>query len=142
MELKDVMSILQDMKAAVFATTDEEGYPHARHMYIGVANDLGIFFMTGKETACYQQLMQNDHLAVTAMTEKDYLIQVIRIEGRARPVEADMLQELLKDNPYVQYVYPDEDSQKTIQVFQLYQGKCNYHSLTQGHRYEFTFGNQ
>lgn len=140
MELKDIMSVLQEMNAAVFATVDEEGNPHARYMYIGVANEQGLFFMTGKDTSCYQQLLHNNHLAVTAMSEKDYLIQVIRMEGLVRPVGPEMLGQLLADNPYVQYVYPDADAQETVQVFHLYQGKCFYQSLTQGHRYEIVFG--
>lgn len=140
MELQDIMNILQEMDAAVFATVDEEGTPHARFMYIGVANEDGIFFMTGRDTSCYEQLMTNDQLAITAMLKQDYLIQVIRIEGRARPVDPAMLETLLADNPYVDYVYPDAEAKETIQVFQVYEGDCFYQSLTQGHRYTFSFG--
>lgn len=142
MELKDVMAILENMKVAVFSTVDQEGNPHSRPMYIGVANELGVFFMTSPETACYEQLMADDRLAVTAITEEDYLIQVIRMEGRARPVSPRHLQELLQENPYVDYVYPDPEAQENIQVFQLYEGTCTYHSLTQGHRYSFILGGQ
>lgn len=142
MELADVMTILQEMDAAVFATVDEEGNPHARFMYIGVANEQGLFFMTGRDTSCYKQLMANEHLAVTAMLKQDYLIQVIRMEGKARPVGPEMLKQLLEDNPYVDYVYPDDEAKSTIQVFQLYEGECFYQSLTQGHRYSFTFGKE
>ncbi|MGT2910287.1 pyridoxamine 5'-phosphate oxidase family protein [Streptococcus cameli] len=140
MQLQDVMTILQDMDAAVFATVDEDGNPHARFMYIGVANEHGLFFMTGKDTSCYQQLMANNQVAVTAMLKQDYLIQVIRMEGKAKPVGEDYLKQLLEENPYVDYVYPDETAKETIQVFHLYEGDCFYQSLTQGHRYEFSFG--
>lgn len=142
MELKDVMAILEGMKVAVFATVDADGTPHSRPMYIGVANELGVFFMTSRETDCYAQLMRDDRLAITAMIEEDYLIQVIRMEGRAKPVSPRHLQELLQENPYVDYVYPDPEAQENIQVFQLYEGTCTYHSLTQGHRYRFTLGGE
>lgn len=142
MEFTDVMSILEGMKVAVFATVDAEGKPHSRPMYIGVANELGVFFMTNRETACYHQLMADNHLSITAMTEEDYLIQLIRMEGRAKPVSPRHLQELLQENPYVDYVYPDSEAQENIQVFQLYEGTCTYHSLTQGHRYRFTLGGE
>ncbi len=140
MEVKEIMKVLQGMKVAVFATVDADGTPHARHAHIGVANEKGIFFMTSPKTNFYQQLTANEHVALTAMSEEDYLIQVIRLEGRARKVGREMLESLLKDNPYVSHVYPDKVDQETVQVFHLYQGQGFYHSLTQGHRYVFSVG--
>lgn len=140
MEFNEIMHILEDMKVAVFATVDKDGVPHARHTYIGVANELGVFFMTSPETNFYQQLTDNDRVAITAMSQEDYLIQVIRIEGRARKVNRESLAELLQGNPYVDYVYPTAEEQENIQVFQLYEGEGFYHSLTQGHKYVFSLG--
>lgn len=138
MNLEEVMKILQEqMKVAVFATVDENNKPHARHAHIGVANEHGVFFMTHPRTNFYSQLMTNQNVAITAMSEDGYLIQVIRIEGKIRKVDKAMLKELLKDNPYVKHVYPDESDRQGAQVFQLYQGEGFYHSLTQGHRYVF-----
>ena len=138
MNLEEVMKILQEqMKVAVFATVDEDNNPHARHAHIGVANEHGVFFMTHPRTNFYSQLMTNQNVAITAMSEDGYLIQVIRIEGKIRQVDKAMLKELLKDNPYVKHVYPDESDRQGAQVFQLYQGEGFYHSLTQGHRYVF-----
>lgn len=138
MNLEEVMKILQEqMKVAVFATVDENNKPHARHAHIGVANEHGVFFMTHPRTNFYSQLMTNQNVAITAMSEDGYLIQVIRIEGKIRKVDKAMLKELLKDNPYVKHVYPDASDRQGAQVFQLYQGEGFYHSLTQGHRYMF-----
>lgn len=138
MNLEEVMQILQEqMKVAVFATVDENNKPHARHAHIGVANEQGVFFMTHPRTNFYSQLMKNPNVAITAMSEEGYLIQVIRIEGKIRKVDKAMLKGLLKDNPYVKHVYPDETERQGAQVFQLYQGEGFYHSLTQGHRYVF-----
>lgn len=139
MKLEEVMKILQEqMKVAVFATVDENNKPHARHAHIGVANEQGVFFMTHPKTNFYAQLSQNPNIAITAMSEEGYLVQVIRIEGKVREVGKDLLKELLKDNPYVKHVYPDESERQGAHVFQLYQGEGFYHSLTQGHRYVFS----
>lgn len=141
MELNDMMSILQnDMKVAVFATVDQEGKPHARHAHVGVANEQGIFFMTNPKTNFYHQLQVNQNIAVTALSEEGYLIQVIRIEGKVREVGRERLEEMLKGNPYVQHVYPDEVERQEVQVFHIYEGEGFYHSLTQGHKYTFSFG--
>ncbi|WP_124059091.1 pyridoxamine 5'-phosphate oxidase family protein [Vaginisenegalia massiliensis] len=141
MEIKDIMHILaDDMKVAVFATVDDEGKPHARHAHIGVANEQGVFFMTSPKTHFYQQLQSNPHVAITAMKEDGYTIQVIRIEGKAQQVGRDQLQTLLAGNPYLEQVYPDAEERSSVQVFHLYQGQGFYHSLTQGHKYRFEFG--
>lgn len=137
MDVKEIMGILEEMGVAVFATVDDKGLPHARHIHIGVANEHGVFFMTGPNTGLYKQLMINQQVAITAMQQEDYLIQVIRMEGKVRPVNPTKLHELLEGNPYVNYVYPTLDEQQAVQVFQLYEGKGFYHSLTQGHKYVF-----
>ena len=35
-------------------------------------------------------------------------------------------------------MYPDDSQRAGVQVFQLYEGKGFYHSLTQGHKYTFS----
>ncbi|HFR3766498.1 pyridoxamine 5'-phosphate oxidase family protein [Streptococcus suis] len=139
MELKEVMQLLEEMKLGVFASLDQDGNPHARHIHITAATEDGIFFMTSPETHFYKQLMGDPRLALTAMSEDGYLLQVVRIEGLVRPVENDYLKTIFADNPYYQHVYKDEDS-NDMQVFQLYEGKGFYHSLTQGHKYVFSIG--
>ncbi|GAA3008069.1 pyridoxamine 5'-phosphate oxidase family protein [Tetragenococcus solitarius] len=139
MEIQDIMKILEkDMKVAVFSTVDENGQPHARHINIGVASEEGVFFMTSPKTNFYQQLQANPKVAITGFLEEEYLIQVIRIEGKVRKLGKEKLQEVLADNPYIDQVYPDEADRQSVQVFQLYTGEGFYQSLTQGHKYTFT----
>lgn len=141
MELKDILRILQeDVKVAIFATVDEEGKPHARPINIGVANEKGIFFMTSPKTHFYQQLQANPHVAITALKQDDYLIQVMRIEGEVKEIGRQGLEEVLEDNPYVKYVYPTENEVAGVQVFHLHSGQVFYHSLTQGHKYVYSIG--
>lgn len=143
MELQDVLKILQDdVRVGIFATVDEEGKPHARPINIGLANEQGIFFMTSPKTHFYQQLQANPNLAITVLKQDDYLIQVMRIEGLARPLGREKLEEVLQDNPFVKHVYPNESDISTVQVFQVYTGQLFYHSLTQGHRYVFPIGQE
>lgn len=142
MEVSEIMRILEEMKVAVFATVDKDGLPHARHAHIGVANEKGVFFMTSPQTNFYSQMVDTEHVAITAMAQEDYLIQVIRIEGRVKQVGRERLEELLKGNPYVKHVYPTQEEQDAVQVFQLYEGQGFYHSLTQGHKYVFSIGGE
>lgn len=143
METKDIMHILErDMKVAMFATVDAEGHAHVRPITVGVANEEGIFFMTSPRTNFYQQLEEHPHIAIAGLYEDEYLIQVIRIEGKVRKLGREGLEHVLGANPYVERVYPSADERQRVQVFQLYQGVGFYHSLTQGHRYTFQIGDQ
>lgn len=139
MEVKEILSILQDdIKVAIIASVDQDGKPHARPINIGVATEKGIFFMTSPKTNFYQQLAHNQNVAITALKQDDYLIQVIRIEGRVREIGREKLTEVLQDNPFVKHVYPNESDIAGVQVFHLYDGAGFYHSLTQGHKYVFS----
>ncbi len=141
MKVNDIMRILQeDMKVAVVSTVDENGQPHARHINMGVANENGVFFMTNPKTNFYQQLQGNQKVAITGFNEEGYLVQVIRITGTVREVGKEGLEEVLKDNPYVERVYPEESDRNNVQVFHLYKGEGFYHSLSQGHKYTFEIG--
>ena len=93
--------------------------------------------MTSPKTNFYKQLQNNQKVAITAMKSEDYLIQVIRIEGVVKKIGRERLEEVLKDNPFVKDVYPNEEDIAGVQVFHLYDGKGFYHSLTQGHKYVF-----
>ncbi|AGM97928.1 pyridoxamine 5'-phosphate oxidase family protein [Streptococcus iniae] len=139
MKLNDMMTLLEDMKVGVFATIDSDGNPHARHAHITAANEEGIFFMTSKETHFYKQLMSDERIALTTMMEDGYLIQVMRIEGLARPVENDYLKEVFVNNSYYDFIYKDLEGDH-MQIFQIYDGEGFYHSLTQGHKYVFSVG--
>lgn len=141
METNEIMRILQeDMKVAVFATTDEDMQPHARHAHIGVANEKGVFFMTSPTTKFYKQLQANPKVAITTMKQDDYLIQVIRIEGKVRHIGKEGLEEVIAGNEFIKHVYPDDSVRSGVQVFHLYEGEGFYHSMTQGHKYVFKIG--
>lgn len=141
MKVSEIMSILQEeMKTAVVATVDITGMPHARYVNIGVANEEGVFFMTHPKTNFYQQLQDHPHIAITGMKEEGYLIQVIRIEGEVRELGKEKLEKVLANNSYVKQVYPNQEEQSAVHVFQLYRGEGFYHSLTQGHKYIFKIG--
>ena len=138
MEVNEILGILQnDIKVAIISTVDQEGKPHARPINIGVATDKGVFFMTSPKTNFYQQLSHNQNIAITAWKQDDYLIQVIRIEGVVREMGREKLKEVLKDNPFVKHVYPNDSDMAAVQVFHLFDGAGFYHSLTQGHKYVF-----
>lgn len=130
MNYQDYLQMLEEkIGAAVFSTIDENGQPQARYINVGVGNENGVFFMTSPKTDFYKQLEDNPSVAITGMSHEDKQIQVIRLQGKVRKVDKKYLAEILKDNPYVNDVYPNEDDQKQVQAFQLYKGSGKYQHL-------------
>ncbi len=130
MEYKKYLTLLQDdIGAAVFSTVDSEGLPQARYINVGVGNEKGIFFMTSPKTDFYQQLEAKPEVSITGMAKSEKGIEVIRVSGSIRKVGKEHLKEILKDNPYVNDVYPDEADQQSVQAFQLFKGHGKYQHL-------------
>ena len=141
MDILQAMDLLKEkMKIGVFATVDKQGKPHARYANIGLANDKGVFFMTSPKTNFYQQLAKCPFVAMTALAQSDYSLEVIRIEGKVRILGPDKLAEVLTGNPYIDQVYPNPEDQAMVQVFQIYSGELTYQNLSQASHHHFSFG--
>lgn len=129
MVLQDYMKLLENIGAVVFATVDSDGKPHTRFANIGVANENGIFFMTKPGNEFYTQLKGNENVSISGMSNDENGIQAITIEGKVREVDQSYLEDILKDNPYVKDVYPDEEDRKSVVPLQVYEGSGFYMNL-------------
>ena len=76
MKTIDYLTILKnEIHSAVFATIDENGLPRTRVIYIMLADENGIYFITAKGKVFYQRLMAQKYVAIGAMTRgRDLLI--------------------------------------------------------------------
>ncbi|MGO4927559.1 pyridoxamine 5'-phosphate oxidase family protein [Fundicoccus sp. Sow4_F4] len=140
MSAEKYLAILQDkVGVAVFGTVNEDQKPDSRYINIGVANDQGVFFMTSPTSKFYSQLMNHPFVSITGMAKAGGEMEVIRIKGEVRVLGQEKLEEVLKDNPYVKDVYPDEEKRKDAQVFQVFKGTGNYMHLQKRFNEDFTF---
>ena len=140
MNAEKYLNILQDkIGAAVFATIDENQQPDSRFINVGVANAQGVFFMTSPTSHFYSQLANHPFVSITGMSKVEGDIEVIRIKGEVRVLGQEKLEEVLKDNPYVKDVYPDEEDRKDVQVFQVFKGTGNYMHLQKHFNEDFNF---
>lgn len=143
MNTTDYMTKLkEEIGLAIFSTVDAAGQPDSRYINIGMANESGVFFMTNRQTNFYQQLVAHPYTAITGMARKDGEIEVVRIKGQVQAIGREKLVEVLKDNPYVQDVYPDEKDRADVQVFQVFKGTGNYRHLQKQIEKDFTFGEE
>lgn len=140
MAYADYLKFLQEeIGAVVLATAGKNGVVHSRMINVGVGNEQGIFFMTAPSTDLYQQLKENQHVAITGYVNNDQGFRVVRVEGLVRPLGKEHLEEILQDNPYVSDVYPDEEERASVQAFQIYQGKGSFHHLQKQEKTSFSW---
>lgn len=140
MDYSEYLKFLEEeIGASVFSSVDSEGKVHSRIINVGVGNEQGVFFMTAPTTNFYQQLQDNSNVAVTGQINDDDGFRVIRLTGQVRELGKEKLEEILKDNPYAQDVYPDEEERASVQAFQIYKGEGNYHHLQKQEKEDFSW---
>ena len=107
MNAQDCLQILRDVKDAAFATVDEKGVPQVRIIDVMLAEDEKIYFCTARGKDFYAQLMQDNHIAVTAVN-RDF--QMVRLTGTAEKLkdQKDWIDRIFQKNPSMNSVYPKE----------------------------------
>lgn len=140
MQYADYLNMLEKKQSpSVFSSVDENGQAHARFINAGVGNKHGIFFMTSPKNNFYSQLEKNPSVAVTDNVGDDDHFEAIRVSGLARKVDEKYLKEILKDNPYVEQVYPDVEERRQVQAFQIYKGQGSYQDHQENINESFEF---
>ena len=143
LETKDYLKILKnDIHSAVFATVDENGLV----IDIMLADENGVYFITAKGKRFYKQLMENKYAAISGMTAGESSIKrkAVSLRGKVENIGQERLDEIFKENPYMEKIYPTADSRNALEVFLLNDGQGEYFDLssTPIFRDEFVIGNR
>lgn len=145
METADYLSFLQkEIHSTVVATLDAEGNPVACVIDMMLADEHGLYFLTAKGKSFYERLMRNEHLSITGMKGNDTMSSIsITIQGKAREIGTEKLDEIFTCNPYMKEIYPDPSGRSVLTVFHVYEGAGEYFDLSCHpiNRAEFSFGN-
>ena len=142
MNAQDCLQILRDVKDAAFATVDEKGVPQVRIIDVMLAGDEKIYFCTARGKDFYAQLMQNNHIAVTAVN-RDF--QMVRLTGTAEKLkdQKDWIDRIFQKNPSMNSVYPKE-SRYILEPFCIADANIEFFDLSQEpiYRENFVIGNR
>lgn len=133
MDRKDFFKILkEDIHSTVIATIDEDGLPVTRVIDIMLTDNDSLYFITAKGKAFYSQLMAKKYVSITGMTMEEGSInkKAISICGKIENIGNKFLDEVFKENPYMEEIYPNKDSRVALQVFRLYEGQGEYFDLS------------
>lgn len=128
----------------IMATIDEVGNPVTCAIDIMDFDETGIYFLTATGKGFYKRLKNNKFISLTGLYGKDTLSsKTITIRGKIKEVGSYHLETMFKKNPYMLDIYPTEESQSVLTVFQMYQGCGEFFDLSVSpiFREQFFFGN-
>lgn len=135
--------IVEEIHSTVFATIDSMGRPVTCAIDIMDYDESGLYFLTATGKSFYSRLKANENIAFTAMKGNDTLSCIaISVQGKAKEIGAEMLPSLFSQNPYMEKIYPDEQSRSVLTVFKIIQGTGEWFDLSKLpiERATFSFG--
>ena len=127
------------------ATVDDNGLPVTCAIDIMDSDEKGLYFLTAKGKGFYTRLKKNEYVALTGMTAGDTLSRVaVSVRGKIQEIGNESLQRLFEKNPYMNEIYPTEQSRQALTVFHLYEGSGEWFDLSKKpiDRASFTIGNK
>ena len=130
----------REIHTVVAATTDAQGLPVTCAIDIMDSDESGLYFLTARGKDFYRRLKSSGYLAFTGIKGADTLSRVaVSVRGRVRELESAPLAHLFKKNPYMEEIYPTEESRRALTVFQLYEGSGEWFDLSKKPIERFSF---
>lgn len=131
--------IMREIKDVSFATVDKDGHPQVRIIDIMFTEDEKLYFVTARGKSFYRELMDSKEVAVAGMNKA---WQTVRLSGKVKQVEQNLLERVFAENPSMNSVYPGK-SRYILEVFCLYEGQGEFFDLGKDSvfRKSFDFGN-
>ncbi|MCD8099786.1 MAG: 4Fe-4S binding protein [Oscillospiraceae bacterium] len=117
--------LVEDMHSATVATLGADGLPQTRIIDMMLYDAQGVYFLTARGKAFYDQLMQQRYVAISASKDK----RAVSLRGCVRNIGSEKLDEIFVYNPYMQDIYPD-DTRSTLEVFRLYEASGEYFDIS------------
>ena len=135
----------KEIHSLIMATVDQNGLPVTCAIDIMDSDENGLYFLTAKGKGFYDRLKKNGYAALTGMKGNDTLSCVAAsVRGKVEEIGNTPLQRLFTKNPYMNEIYPTEQSRQALTVFRLYEGNGEWFDLSKKpiERISFTIGNQ
>lgn len=144
METRDYLAyVVNQIHRTIVATVDDAGLPVTAAIDMMDYDDNSLYFLTAKGKGFYDRLKKREFLAFTAIKGEDTMSTVaVSIRGKVRELGSECLPRLFEKNPYMAEIYPTEESQTALTVFQIYEGTGEWFDLSKKpiERASFTFG--
>lgn len=135
--------IVNKIHTTVAATTDSSGLPVTSAIDIMDYDDDGLYFLTAKGKGFYNRLKNSGYLSLTGLKGEDTMSSVaVSVCGKVKEIGKEYLDRLIRKNPYMNEIYPTEESKQALTVFKLYEGNGEWFDLSKKpmERASFCFG--
>lgn len=135
----------KEIYSVIMATVDDSGLPVTCAIDIMDSDENGLYFLTAKGKGFYYRLKKSGYAALTGIKGSDTLSCVaVSVRGKVQEIGNAPLKRLFEKNPYMNEIYPTEQSRQALTVFQLYEGSGEWFDLSKKpiERAAFTIGNK
>ena len=120
-----IKMLVDEFHSTTVATIGEDGHPQTRVIDMMLWDEKGIYFLTAKGKAFYEQLIKQQYIAVSATKDKSS----ISLRGKVKNIGIENLQAIFEKNTYMQKIYPDE-TRRALEVFCLYEAQGEYFDIS------------
>lgn len=126
METSDYLRILvEDIHSAIIATIGDDGRPVTRAIDLMLWDDRGVYFLTARGKAFFDQITAQGFVALTAVKDK----RAVSLRGWVENIGSEKREEIFEKNPYMQLIYP-EGTRDVLDVFRLYKAEGSYFDIS------------
>ena len=117
--------LVDDIHSTTVATIGSDGHPQTRIIDMMYYDEEGVYFLTAKGKAFYDQLMEQKYVAISATQGKI----AVSLRGKVKNIGKKNLDIMFEKNPYMKKIYPG-DTRDAIEVFQLYEAQGEYFDIS------------
>lgn len=126
MKTMDYLKLLVDeIHSTTVATIGPDGHPQTRIIDMMYYDDEGVYFLTAKGKAFYEQLMKQQYAAISATKDK----MAVSLRGKVKNIGKRNLDIMFEKNPYMKKIYPG-DTREALEVFVLYEACGEYFDIS------------
>lgn len=117
--------LVEDIHSTTVATIGTDGHPQTRIIDMMYYDEDGVYFLTAKGKAFYEQLMEQQYVAISATRDK----VAVSLRGKVKNIGKKNLDLMFERNPYMKDIYPG-DTRAALDVFQLYEAQGEYFDIS------------
>ncbi|MDD6657667.1 MAG: 4Fe-4S binding protein [Lachnospiraceae bacterium] len=123
--MKHIKTLVEDIHSTIVATIGADGHPQTRVIDMMHYDEEGIYFLTAKGKMFYEQLMEQQYIAISATKDK----KAVSLRGRVKNIGKKNLDVMFEKNPYMREIYPG-DTLDALEVFCLYEAQGEFFDIS------------
>ena len=117
--------LVDEIHSTTVATIGSDGHPQTRIIDMMYYDEEGVYFLTATGKTFYDQLMEQQYVAISATKDKI----AVSLRGKIKNIGKKNLDIMFENNPYMKKIYPG-DTKDAIEVFWLYEAQGEYFDIS------------